>query len=170
MAVNLIKKVKSYPNFDQLKKQVIELQTAVGLKIISLQSPGADNSGWNNAEGYQHGANEKKFCHIQPELAGTEIDQLLQAMDFPLYRARIMRVDPHSSYIVHADPTLRIHIPIETNDLCRFCFPKISDQLAEFMPADGSIYWVDTRQYHTFINNSDRPRTHIVAVTDHVFD
>jgi len=31
------------------------------------------------------------------------------------------------------------------------------------LPADGSVYFTDTRGYHTALNGSDQPRTHLVA-------
>jgi hypothetical protein len=167
--VNLIKKIKNYPRFEQLKEEVLELQKSVGLKSISLQYQDSADTSWNNADGYQCGPVEDKFINIQPSLVGTEIERLFQDIEISLFRTRIMRVDPYSSYMVHADPTLRIHIPIITNEKCRFYFPKIDNKLSEFMPADGSIYWVNTREYHTFINNSNQPRTHIVAVTKEEF-
>jgi hypothetical protein len=163
--VNLIKKIKIYPQFEQLKKQVVELQESVGLKIISLQYQDINDTSWGNAEGYKYGPVEHKFTNLQPSLVGTDIDKLFQEIGMPMFRTRIMKIDPYSSYIAHMDPTPRIHIPIITNDNCRFFYPKEENTLGDFMAADGSVYWVDTRKYHTFINNSPYPRIHIVAVT-----
>lgn len=166
--MNLIKKIKSYPRFEELKKQVIELQESTGLKMISLQYQDPNDTSWGNAEGYKYGPVEHKFTSLQPSLVGTEIDRLFQEIGMPIVRTRIMRIDPYSSYIVHLDPTPRIHIPIITNKECRFFFPKAENTFGDYMPADGSVYWVDTRKYHTFINNSPYPRTHIVGITQEI--
>jgi hypothetical protein len=31
------------------------------------------------------------------------------------------------------------------------------------LPADGSVYFTDTRGYHTALNGGDQPRNHLVA-------
>jgi len=31
------------------------------------------------------------------------------------------------------------------------------------LPADGSVYFADTRGYHSAINGGDTPRVHLVA-------
>ena len=59
----------------------------------------------------------------------------------------------------HRDPEPRIHIPIETNPGCLF----IINHHLTHLPADGSVYFTDTRGYHTAINGGEATRTHIVA-------
>jgi len=158
-----VKKIEVYPNFEKLKKEVIELQESINLNIISLQYHDINNTEWNNAEGYQFGPIEHEFKNLQPSLKGTEIEQLLLGIGKNWRRTRIMTMAPLSVYTVHSDPNPRAHIPILSNHLCRFYFPKQSDCLVDFMSDDGSIYWVDTRKTHTFINCSNFKRIHIVA-------
>jgi hypothetical protein len=163
MNSSLIKKIGVYPDFEKLKKEVIELQESINLNIISLQYQDINNTEWNNAQGFDIGPIEHEFKNLQPALKGTEIEKLLLEIGKNWYRTRIMTMVPLKVYQIHSDPTPRIHIPILTNDLCRFYFPKQSSCLEDFMPDDGSIYWVDTRKTHTFINCSNFKRIHIVA-------
>jgi len=162
----LVKKIGVYPDFEKLKKEVIELQESIDLNIISLQYRDINNTEWNNAQGFDIGPVEHEFKNLQPLLKGTEIEKLLLGVGKNWYRTRIMTMVPLKVYQIHSDPTPRIHIPILTNDLCRFYFPKQSSCLEDFMLDDGSIYWVNTRKTHTFINCSKFKRIHIVACID----
>ena len=62
----------------------------------------------------------------------------------------------------HADPTMRVHIPVYTNDQCFL----LIDRTAHHLKDDGSVYLCDTTKPHTAINASLHPRTHLVGVTD----
>lgn len=159
----LIKKIGDYSNFEKLKKEVIALQESIDLNIISLQYQDINDTAWSNANGFHIGPIEHEFKNLQPTLQGTEIEKLLLGIGKNWYRTRIMTMIPLKVYQVHSDPTPRIHIPILTNDLCRFYFPKQTSCLENPMLDDGSIYWVDTRKTHTFINCSNFKRIHIVA-------
>lgn len=161
-----IVKIGQYPRFEQLKKEVLELQESLSEKIISLQWRDPNDMHWLNSIGYQHGPVEHEFVNLLPELEGTEIEKLFQYLPDKIFRARVMTIYPNTEYDPHADPRPRIHIPIVTNPLCRFNFFNPFILEAEYMPADGSIYWVDTTARHTFVNSSDEKRIHIVAVTD----
>jgi len=49
-----------------------------------------------------------------------------------------------------------------TNTQCNFLF---TDPLKLIhMPADGTTYWVDTRNQHTFLNGSVQKRLHLVMI------
>jgi len=80
---------------------------------------------------------------------------------YNMYRTRAMKVIKGRCYSYHIDLTPRIHIPLESNDSCMF----IIDDEVYRLPADGSVYWVDTRKYHTAINANREQfiRTHIVG-------
>ena len=78
------------------------------------------------------------------------------------YNTRIMHLEPKQCYTWHRDQTPRIHIPLTTNDKCKFivedvCFNLLID----------NMYWVDTTKYHSAFNgNKDFDRYHIVGLTD----
>lgn len=78
---------------------------------------------------------------------------------FGMYRTRVMKMKAKSCYTYHQDPTIRMHIPLITNDDCFFV---IEDQVVR-CPADGNTYVIDTRKKHTFVNASRQERIHIVG-------
>jgi|TARA_B110000908_G_scaffold58797_1_gene71475 hypothetical protein len=79
-----------------------------------------------------------------------------------MYRARLMKMKPKTCYSYHQDPTMRMHIPLVTND---HCFIIVNDILHRY-PADGSNYLVDTTKMHTAVNASREVRIHIVGCVD----
>jgi len=160
-----IKKIGNYINFEKLKKEVITLQEKVKFPIISLQWRDSNDINWENATGFKHGPVEHEFSNIMPELIGSEIEKMFNALPYKMFRTRIMTVPPNFKYDPHTDPKPRIHIPIVSNELCKFYFFAQQEE-QQYMPADGSIFWVDVRNRHTFINDSSEYRIHIVAVTD----
>lgn len=164
-----ILKIGHYPRFEQLKQEIVELQQTVNEKIISLQWRDSNDIHWFNSNGYHHGPVEHEFVNLIPKLEGGEIDRMFKELPYKVFRARVMTIHPHTRYDPHADPRPRIHIPITSNPLCKFHFFTPEEVAGEYMPADGSIYWVDVRTRHTFVNDSDEYRIHIVTVTDHEF-
>jgi hypothetical protein len=162
-------KIGEYTRFEQLKKDVIELQKRLNEKIISLQWRDPNDIHWLNSNGYHHGPVEHEFVNLIPDLVGTEIDRMFKELPYKVFRARVMTIGPHIRYDPHTDPRPRIHIPILSNPLCKFHFFTPDEIESEYMPADGSIYWVDVRTRHTFVNDSDYKRIHIVTATDHEY-
>lgn len=153
-----------YPRFEQLKHEVIELQTSLNLEQISVQTDGSDD--WLCSTKWQKSDDgELRFTELNPKLKGTEIEKYLLWLPFKVLRTRIMTMVPHKHYLVHADPTKRLHVPITTNDDALFFLLK--DRLTFNMKADGSIYMVDTTQNHTASNRGSSPRIHIVSVIPH---
>ena len=59
----------------------------------------------------------------------------------------------------HRDPEPRLHIPIVTNPGSLF----VVKHHVTHLPADGSVYFTDTRGYHTALNGGETRRVHIVA-------
>ena len=76
-----------------------------------------------------------------------------------MFRTRVMRMYSNTCYSYHKDPTMRIHIPLITNDKC---FMVIDDEVIRH-PADGNYYIVDTTKMHTAINGSPEERIHIIG-------
>ena len=78
---------------------------------------------------------------------------------YPIGRVRILEKSSFNCNSWHRDPEPRIHIPIVTNPGALF----IVNHHCTHLPADGSVYFTDTRGYHTALNGGDQPRTHLVA-------
>ena len=162
----IIKKIGYYSRFEELKQQVLELvNTVMESNHISLQYDSLTrDTSWLNAYGEDKTRRERFFDQLQPQLKDTEIDRLFASLGFSMSRTRIFALDPNTvGYTVHRDTTARIHIPIVTAELARFYSYEPEEQCCDFMPADGSIYYVDTTKHHTFKNLSPITRIHIVG-------
>ena len=159
----IVKKIGTFNDFENLKSKTIELLDRLQLNQISLQVKKNDNS-WDKSAGWLTSiVDELSFNTIHPELKDTVFDNLIGSIDYKVFRMRIMYMLPNTSYSIHKDPLFRIHIPIVTNIKCAFLFPE--NDYMKHMPADGSIYWTNTKLTHTFVNWSDEPRIHIIGTT-----
>jgi hypothetical protein len=80
---------------------------------------------------------------------------------YGMYRTRVMKIIKGTCYSYHVDLTPRVHIPLTSNKNCMF----VIDDKVYRMPADGSVYLVDTTLYHTALNANREQfvRTHIVG-------
>ena len=79
-----------------------------------------------------------------------------------MYRTRFLWINEKSCYSIHKDSSPRIHIPIQTNPQALFYFSKTGFQYL----AKDKIYWVDTRNMHSFVNFSDEKRLHLVGCVE----
>lgn len=66
---------------------------------------------------------------------------------------------PNGCYTWHTDNGQKLHIPVITNEGCKF----VIGNEAHDMPADGSLYLFSGQQnYHTFFNAGTTPRVHLI--------
>lgn len=72
---------------------------------------------------------------------------------------RVLLKAPFNCNSWHRDPEPRLHIPVTTNPGALFV---VNDHVTH-LPADGSVYFTDTRGYHTALNGGDQSRIHLVA-------
>jgi hypothetical protein len=157
----IVKKIGTFDDFENLKSKTIDLLDRLKTNQVSLQVQQNDTS-WNKSTGWLDTVvDELSFNIIHPELKNTVFEDLIKSIDYKVFRLRIMNMAPNFSYSIHKDPLFRIHIPIVTNSKCAFLFPD--NDYMKHMPADGSIYWTNTRLSHTFVNWSNESRIHIVG-------
>lgn len=104
---------------------------------------------------------ERAFSELVDEMKGTYFEDVHRELTarFPIGRMRILMKQPMTCNSWHRDPEPRLHIPIHTNPGSIF----IVNHHCTHLPADGSVYFTDTRGYHTAINGGEHPRVHIVA-------
>ena len=105
--------------------------------------------------------NEDAYRIFEPLLMKTYFKNIYDVLSkhYKLGRVRILKLDSRTSLSYHRDPEARLHIPIVTNPGALM----IIDKEVHHMPADGSVYYVDTTKYHTALNGGDDPRVHLVA-------
>lgn len=101
---------------------------------------------------------EQNFNLLNPLFQGTLFEGIIEK--YSLYRTRLMWAGPKSCYTLHKDKTVRLHIPLITNDQCLFVFPEDSKFVQ--LPA-GYVHVVDTTRTHSFCNFSTMPRLHLVG-------
>ncbi len=104
---------------------------------------------------------EIDFSEFNPEFGGTYFEEVIGELKkrFPIGRTRLLSKGLYNCNSWHRDPEPRLHIPIVTNPGSLF----IVNHHVTHLPADGSVYFTDTRGYHTALNGGDTQRVHIVA-------
>lgn len=104
---------------------------------------------------------EVDFNEFNPKFAGTYFEQIHTELckRFPIGRTRILSKGLYNCNSWHRDPEPRLHIPIVSNPGSLF----IVNHHVTHLPADGSVYFTDTRGYHTALNGGETQRVHIVA-------
>ncbi len=104
---------------------------------------------------------EIDFSEFNPKFKGTYFEHVHQelAKRFPIGRTRILSKGLYNCNSWHRDPEPRLHIPLITNPGSLF----VVNHHVTHLPADGSVYFTDTRGYHTALNGGETQRIHIVA-------
>ena len=104
---------------------------------------------------------EALFSEFDPAFAGTYFEYVWQELTarFPIGRMRVLSKGLYNCNSWHRDPEPRIHIPVISNPGSLF----IVNHHVTHLPADGSVYFTDTRGYHTALNGGEERRVHIVA-------
>ena len=104
---------------------------------------------------------EAGFSEFVPEFKGGYFEEVYNQLTsrFRIGRMRVLMKDSYNCNSWHRDPEPRLHIPIVTNPGSLF----IVNHHCTHLPADGSVYFTDTRGYHTALNGGPTPRVHIVA-------
>lgn len=102
---------------------------------------------------------ESIFSIFNKEFETTYLHEVYKKVP-DIGRFRIMSMPGPSCYTFHKDLTKRYHIAVDTNPDCLFMFVDMKKNF--HIPSDGSVYVLDTRFRHTFINGSKSIRTHLV--------
>ena len=104
---------------------------------------------------------ESKYTELVSEFQNTYFEEVYNTLKkkFKLGRVRILLKEPRSTLSWHRDPEPRLHIPIITNPGCRM----VIDNVAQHMPADGSVTITNNTKYHNFFNGGEQNRIHLVA-------
>ena len=104
---------------------------------------------------------EIDFSEFNPKFKGTYFEYVHEELTkrFPIGRTRVLAKDQYNCNSWHRDPEPRLHIPVTTNPGSLF----VVNHHVTHLPADGSVYFTDTRGHHTALNGGDTSRVHIVA-------
>jgi hypothetical protein len=104
---------------------------------------------------------EAQFSAFNPHFSGTYFENVHRELTrrFPIGRMRILSKGLYNCNSWHRDPEPRLHIPVITNPGSLF----VVNHHVTHLPADDSVYFADTRGYHTALNGGEHHRVHIVA-------
>ena len=104
---------------------------------------------------------EYAFTEFVPQFADTYFHTMWECLcDIaPIGRMRVLSKGLYNCNSWHRDPEPRLHIPIVSNPGSLF----IVNHHVTHLPADGSVYFTDTRGYHTALNGGETHRVHVVA-------
>lgn len=104
---------------------------------------------------------ESQYTEFVEEFKGTYFENIYNHLTekYKLGRFRLLLLEPRTSLSWHRDPEPRLHIPIMTNPGAHLCI----DDTLKHLPADGSVWFTDTRNYHTVFNGGEENRIHLVA-------
>jgi len=123
----------------------------------------------------RHGVREVDFVQHLAEAQDLYIGQVIRDI-YRLHgghfqgRAQLIWLGANQQYNMHKDPHTpnRYHIPVVTNELCYWKLAKQLDDepVTLHMPADGRVWYLNpVAMYHTFINESNVPRLHVLLTS-----
>lgn len=121
-----------------------------------------------NSPHYVPEADELNYTHRNHHVKGI-FEEILDSFSSQVTRVRLavlmpgMEIKPHVDY----DPTYitRYHIPIFTNEDVVFGVKEKGTDVEFTMPADGSVYFLNSGLLHWVSNNSNEPRLHLIVDT-----
>jgi hypothetical protein len=131
-------------------------------KQIALQMRAGSENPWHEScRAQREIRDERDYRVLIPELRGTYFETVLESLPFEPCRARLLGLVRRACYSTHRDPRPRYHIAIVTSPHALVVFPEA--QLVVNIPADGCVYYLDTREPHTALNGGEELRIHLVV-------
>ncbi len=112
-------------------------------------------------EPFEDLVDEAAFSEFNPDYAGTYFETVVATLQslFPIGRVRVNVKGSYNCNSWHRDPEPRLHVPIISNPGSLF----VVNHHVTHLPADGSVYFTDTRGYHTALNGGSAERVHLIA-------
>ena len=166
--MDLVQELQFDINFEEILEVTTEIESSYSmfkdLGGCSLQSRTSVPGPWNLYDGlsgmgeYPKSTTETSFNEINDDFKNTEFEKIIN--HFKLYRSRLLLLERRTNYSIHADKGWRLHLPIITNEDCRFYY---SEYEKEFHLEAGKFYKVFVGTPHTFFNSSDTFRIHLVS-------
>lgn len=154
-------------DLEKLKEEVagVEYDTQICLQgidehmdpFLAIGTEGSKNS-WERKQNH----NYMPIDFVEPLFELPYLNSIMKK--HRMFYSRLMLVKPKTCYSYHKDRCKRIHIPLVTNEDAWF----VLDKQIFHLPADGSVYLVDTTNMHTVVNTSSENRTHFVGQVWHL--
>ena len=109
---------------------------------------------------------EDSFDTINDLFKNSYFDDIINLFPITVTRVRILKIKNKCVYRLHRDMTYKFHLPIITNPSNLFIFPEQRHRVIMHLPADGTVYYVDTSETHTFMNGGEGDRYHMVFTSN----
>lgn len=176
--MHLIKQsaIGPYPKFKKLVDFCVSLyegQEPASRQVMLQNHTGEEDwkYGVGTIENYEGFPGTRAFTHIQPSLKDSVIAHYFKWLKIPVFRSRLMMLEPKSTYSIHRDHEFRFHLPLVTNKECFLLFPDNAFGAKMYhLPADGTTHWTNTRQPHTAMNcHQAFWRLHLVMCVDKTY-
>lgn len=103
---------------------------------------------------------QDEFTEFNPNFKGGYLEEIWKSFPHPIGRFRIAVLQSHRCYSLHRDHEPKFHIPVTTNKDCYFLFQGHPQWYK--MPADGSLYRMETRERHSAVNMGPDSRIHLL--------
>ena len=132
-------------------------QTCLQRSNKNVVNPYTDGTGEHREKKDRIIKAQSEYTVLNEVYEGTVFADIIQ--DVNGERARIMEMNPSTTYTVHRDNSPRYHLALITNPNAYFLFPTLNEII--HIPADGCLYEVDTTILHSFVNCGP-DRTHLV--------
>lgn len=158
-------------DLDRLNQEVEQLAWNPETKLFRNQTSVQNSDGsedYLEGTGSKPGELDNKWANLRSDLKGTWWETFFAGLPWPVFRTRIMVMEPRSCYSIHKDTSPRLHIALRTRPQAKFIFTDPAEII--HIPADGHIWWVDTRHEHTAINASLEHRWHLLMSMDNTPD
>jgi hypothetical protein len=173
---NNFRKLNIHFDIDALKKAYDKAVEDIGfsgemsncISLNHMEDGSADARGifWMKGDDYEEVqierfVNETAYKVFEPLLLDSYLKNVYDVLSrhYKLGRIRILKLDSRSTLSYHRDPENRLHIPIITNPGALMLVKNENYH----MPADGSVYFMNTKAYHSAMNGGSKARVHIVA-------
>ena len=103
---------------------------------------------------------ESKYTEFCKEYSGTYFEEIHKELSerWIIGRMRLLLLEPRTCLSYHRDPEPRLHMAVDTNP---GAFLVIDDEQFN-IPADGSVWFTDTTNYHTAYNGGETNRIHLI--------
>ena len=111
---------------------------------------------------------ERQYNKIKSWVKNTYLEKVIFTFKGFVTRVRVSRMEPgciideHIDY--NTDYSIRIHIPLRTNDHCGFYINRGKNYKKEYfkMPANGHCWFLNQGYKHSAWNKGDSPRDHLI--------
>lgn len=166
----LITRLETRYDIERLRTEVLAILGKVKLDgdnqiMLSCRPNSADPNFEGKGKIYNKATKEfyfkqDEFSVFNPNFKGTYLESVWETFPQPIGRFRIAVLPPHRCYSLHRDHEAKFHIPVMTNKHCFFLY--YGDAQWHSMPADGSVYRVETHLQHSAVNMGSEMRVHLL--------